>query len=80
MDKNRHMENNRRKKSNKEEDQRHQRIKEQHTRYSILDKEVKRKTKADKREFIENLAHEAETAAQMQNMATLLDTKKHPEK
>ena len=48
-----------------------QRIKVLHTRYSILDKEVKRKTKADKRAFIENLADEQETAAQMQNMATL---------
>ena len=49
-------------------DTKSQRIKEQlHTRYSTLDKEVKRKTKADKRAFIENLADEAETAAQMQN-------------
>ena len=49
-----------------------QRIKNQlQTRYSTLDKEVKRKTKADKRAFIENLADEAETAAQMQNMAAL---------
>ena len=49
-----------------------QRIKNQlHTRYSTLDKEVKGKTKADKRAFIENLADEAETAAQMQHMATL---------
>ena len=69
MDKNRHMENDRRKKRNKEEDQR---IKNQlQARYSTLDKEVKRKTKADKRAFIENLADEAETAEQMQNMATL---------
>ena len=36
-----------------------------------MDKEVKRKTKVDKRAFIENLAVEAETAAHMQNMATL---------
>ena len=75
MDKNRHMENDRRKKRNKEEDindTKSQRIKNQlQTRYSTLDKEVKRKTKADKRAFIENLADEAETAAQMQNMATL---------
>ena len=41
------------------------------TRYSTLDKEVKRKTKADKRAFIEKLADEAKTEAQMQNMATL---------
>ena len=53
-------------------DTKSQRIKNQlQTRYSTLDKEVKRKTKADKRAFIENLADEAETAAQMQNMATL---------
>ena len=49
-----------------------QRIKNQlQTRYSTLDKEVKIKTKANKRALIENLADEAETAAQMQNMATL---------
>ena len=48
------------------------RIKEQlQTRYSILDKEVKRKTKSDKRALINNLADEAETAVQMQNVATL---------
>ena len=53
-------------------DTKSQRIKNQlQTRYSTLDKEVKRKTKADKRAFIEKLADEAETAAQMQNMATL---------
>ena len=53
-------------------DTKSQRIQEQlQTRYSSLDKEVKRKTKADKRAFIENLADEADTAAQMQNMATL---------
>ena len=53
-------------------DTKSQRIKNQlQARYSTLDKEVKRKTKADKRAFIENLADEAETAAQMQNMATL---------
>ena len=53
-------------------DTKSQRIKEQlNTRYLILDKEVKRMTKADKRAFIENPADEAETAAQMQNMATL---------
>ena len=53
-------------------DPKSQRIKNQlQTRYSTLDKEVKRKMKADKRAFIENLADEAETAAQMQNMATL---------
>ena len=54
MDKNRHMENDRRKKRNKEDndnDTKSQRIKNQlQTRYSTLDKEVKRKTKADKRE------------------------------
>ena len=74
MDKNRHMENNRRKRETKKKinDTKSQRIKNQlQTRYSTLDKEVKRKTKADKRAFIENLADEAETAAQMQNMATL---------
>ena len=49
-----------------------QRIKEQlQTRYSILDNEVKRKTKADDTAFIDNLADEAETAAQIQNMAKL---------
>ena len=53
-------------------DTKSQRIKNRpQARYSTLDKEVKRKTKADKRAFIENLADEAETAAQMQNMATL---------
>ena len=53
-------------------DTKSQRIKNQlQTRYSTLDKEVKRKTKADKRAFIENVADKAETAAQMQNMATL---------
>ena len=53
-------------------DTKSQRIKNQlQTRYSTLVKEVKRKTKADKRAFIENLADEAEMAAQMQNMATL---------
>ena len=41
------------------------------TRYSILDKEVKRTTKAHRSAFVENLADEAETAAQMQNMVTL---------
>ena len=64
-----HMENDRRKKIN---DTKSQRIKDQlQTRYSILDKKVKRMTKADKRALIENLADETETAAQMQNMATL---------
>ena len=49
-----------------------QRKKEQlQTRYSILDNEVKRKTKADNRAFIENLADDAETTAQMQNMTAL---------
>ncbi len=75
MDKNRHTENDRRKKRNKEDndnDTKSQRIKNQlQTRYSILDKKVKRMTKADKRALIENLADETETAAQMQNMATL---------
>ena len=74
MDKSRHMENDRRKKETKKNinDTKSQRIKNQlQTRYSTLDKDVKRKTKADKRTFIENLADEAETAAQMQNMATL---------
>ena len=53
-------------------DTKSQRIKNQlQTRYLTLDKEVKRKTKADKRAFIENLADEAETAAEMQHMATL---------
>ena len=53
-------------------DTKSQRIKNQlQTRYSTLDKEIKRKTKADKRTFIENLADEAETAAQIQNIATL---------
>ncbi len=36
-----------------------------------MNKEVKRKAKADKRAFIENVAGEAETAPQIQNMATL---------
>ena len=40
-------------------------------RYSILDKEVKRKTKSEKRAFIGNLADEAETTAQMKTMATM---------
>ena len=49
-----------------------QRMKNQlQSRHSTLDKEVKRKTKADKRAFIDNLADEAETAAQMQNTATM---------
>ena len=53
-------------------DTKSQQIKEQlQTRYSTLDKEVDRKTKADKKAFIANLADEAETVAQMQNMATL---------
>ena len=53
-------------------DAKSQRLKEQlQSRYSELDKEVKRKTRADKRAFIENLADEAEAAAQTQNMATL---------
>ena len=57
---------------NKINDTKSHRIKNQlQDRYSTLDKEVKRKTKADKRAFIENLADEAETAAQMRNMATL---------
>ena len=69
MDKNRHMENDRRKKRKKKKinDTKSQRIKEQiQTRYSTLDKEVKRKTKADKRAFIQILAGEAETAAKIQ--------------
>ena len=53
-------------------DTKSQRIKEQlQTRYSNLDKDVKRKTKADKRAFIENLADEAETAEKVQHMAIL---------
>ena len=49
-------------------DAKSQRLKEQlQSRYSELDKEVKRKTRADKRAFIENLADEAEAAAQTQN-------------
>ena len=45
-------------------DAKSQRMKEQlQSRYSELDKEVKRKTRADKRGFIENLADEAEAAA-----------------
>ena len=70
MDKNKDMENNRRKKRNKEEDKRHQITADKGTTtdqiYSILDKYVKRKTKADNRAFIDNLADEAETTAQMQ--------------
>ena len=58
--------------SKKINDTKSQRIKEQlQTIYSILDKEVKRKTKAGKRASIENIADAAETAAHMQNMATL---------
>ena len=58
-------------------DTKSQRIKEQlQTRRSIVDKDVNRKTKADKRAFIENLADEAETAAHMQNMATLYNITK----
>ena len=53
-------------------DAKSQRMKEQlQSKYSELDKEVKRKTRADKRAFIENLADEAEVAAQTQNMAML---------
>ena len=43
-----------------------------------MDKEVKRKTKADNIAFIDNLADEAETAAHMQNMATLYKITKAP--
>ena len=53
-------------------DAKSQRLKEQlQSRYSELDKEVKRMTRADKRAFIENLADEAEAAAHTHNMATL---------
>ena len=53
-------------------DAKSQRLKEQlQSRYSELDKEVKRKTRADKRASIENMADETEAAAQTQNMATL---------
>ena len=41
-----------------------------------MDKDVKRKTKADKRAFVENLADKAETAAQMQNMVILYNITK----
>ncbi len=41
-----------------------------------MDKDVKRKTKADNRTFVENLADKAETAAQMQNMAILYNITK----
>ena len=61
------MEYDRPKKRNKEEDKRHQITAGKgttiQTRYSTLDKEVKRKSKVYKRAFIENLADEAETAA-----------------
>ena len=78
------MENNRRKKIIKEEDKRHQITAGKETtiyiqtRNSIVDKEVKRKTKADHIAFIDNLADEAETAAHMQNMATLYKITKAP--
>ena len=53
-------------------DAKSQRLKEQlQSRYSEPDKEVQRKTRADERAFIKNLADEAESAAQTQNMATL---------
>ena len=74
MDKNRHMENNRRKKRNKEEDKLHQITASKGTTIDqIFDSRQgsKTTTKADKRAFIENLADEAETAAQMQIIATL---------
>ena len=74
MAKNRHMENNRRKKRNKEEEKRHKITADKGTTTGQIfdsDQGSKTKTKADKRPFIDNLADEVETAAQMQNMATL---------
>ena len=55
-------------------DAKSQRLKEQlQSRYSELDKEVKRKTTADKRAFIENLADEAEAAADTEHGHTVQD-------
>ena len=39
--------------------------------YSTLDKEVKKRARADKKTYIENIAEEAETAAAKQDMGTL---------
>ena len=51
---------------------RSERIKEQlKAKYSQLDKEVKKQTRSDKREYIEDLATKAETAAKKQDMKTL---------
>ena len=42
-----------------------------HTKYFELDREVKKKARADKKAFTEKLADDAEEAAQKQDMATL---------
>ena len=39
--------------------------------YRTLDKEVKRRTRADKKRYIEKIAEEAETAASKQDMGSL---------
>ena len=61
------MGNNRRKKRKKEEYKRHKITADKGTTTD----QINRKTRADKSAFIENLADEAETAAQMHNMATV---------
>jgi hypothetical protein len=51
---------------------RSERVKEKlETEYKILDKEVKRKTRDDKKAYIDGLAEEAETAASKQDLRTL---------
>ena len=48
-----------------------QRLKEQlQTKHSELDREVKKKARADKKALTQKLAHDAEEAAQKQDMAT----------
>ena len=62
----------RRKVKKKAQGAKSQRLKEQlQTTYSELDREVKKRTRADKKAFMEKLADEAEESAQKQDMATL---------
>ena len=62
----------RRKVTKKAQEAKSQRLKEQlQTTYSELDREVKKRARADKKAFMEKLADEAEEAAQKQDMATL---------
>ena len=53
-------------------------LKEQvQTKYSELDREVKKKARADNKAFTEKLADDAEEAAQKQDMATLYKITNH---